>query len=83
MFKKKYRRKIEEGFKNIFKTEIDKNNKNHKHLGFDDLAIIVKEPIVKHQIIQLAKLCEEVPFNLTLKPSKNGILIEFWKAINI
>lgn len=68
---KKYRKRIEEGFKEIFKTETQKGS-------FDGLITIVNEPLVKHQIIQLAKLCEDMPVNVTLKNTPNGVYIEFW-----
>lgn len=79
MLKKKYHGKIEEGFKEIFKTETQKGNQNNQYGGLDGLITIVKEPLVKHQIIQLAKLCEEVPVSVTLKSCGNGISIEFWQ----
>ncbi len=68
---KKYHKKIEEGFKYIFKTET-------KTGGFNGLSTIVEEPIVKHQIIQLAKLCREVPASVSLKKTSLGVVIEFW-----
>ncbi len=68
---KKYQKRIEEGFKDIFKTETKKGS-------FDGLITIVKEPIVKHQIIQLAKLCQEIPASVTLKNTADGVFIEFW-----
>ena len=68
---KKYHKSIEAGFKDIFKTETQKGT-------FDGLITIVKEPLVKHQIIQLAKLCEEIPASVTLKNTSHGIFIEFW-----
>ena len=72
---KKYHKKIEEGFKDIFKTEIQKGN---QYDSLDGLSTIIKEPLVRHQIIQLAKLCEEIPASVALKRSTNGIHIEFW-----
>ncbi|NMH87322.1 hypothetical protein [Flavivirga algicola] len=68
---KKYQKRIEEVFKDIFKTEIQKGT-------FNSLTTVVKEPLVKHQIIQLAKLCEEIPANVNLKNTTNGVFIEFW-----
>lgn len=68
---KKYHKRIETGFKDIFKTETQKGT-------FDGLITIVKEPLVKHQIIQLAKLCEEIPVSVTLKNTSHGVFIEFW-----
>lgn len=73
--KKRHSKKIEEGFKYIFKTETKKANQN---LNYDGLVTIVKEPLVRHQIIELAKLCEDVPSRVTLKTTGNGISIEFW-----
>lgn len=75
---KKYHKKIEEGFKDIFKTETQKGSQNNQYGGLDGLITVVKEPLVKHQIIQLAKLCEEIPASLSLKRFDNGIAIEFW-----
>ena len=77
--KKKYHKKIEEGFKHIFKTEIQKETPALL-LGFENgLVTQVNEPLVKHQIIQLAKLCQEVPSNVSLKAQgNNNIAIEFW-----
>tara|TARA_R110000868_G_scaffold56488_13_gene174877 strand:+ start:9684 stop:9959 length:276 start_codon:yes stop_codon:yes gene_type:complete len=71
--------KIEEGFKDIFKTEVQKGGQNNQYGGVDGLMTIVKEPLVKHQIIKLAKLCEEVSANVTLKSLNGGIFIEFWQ----
>jgi hypothetical protein len=71
MVKKKYQKRIEERFKDIFNTE-------NQYSGLNGVIIIIKEPIVKHQIIQLAKLCEEIPNNMTLKSSGGGVYIEFW-----
>lgn len=78
MIRKKHKKKIEEGFKDIFKTEILIHNKNDQYSGLNGLITIVKEPIVKNQIIQLAKLCEELPVSMTLKSSGEGVFIEFW-----
>ncbi|MDD7886348.1 hypothetical protein [Flavivirga sp. 57AJ16] len=68
---KKYHKRIKEGLKDIFKTETQKGN-------FDGLTTIVNEPLVKHQIILLAKLCEEIPVSVTLKNTSHGVFIEFW-----
>ncbi len=73
--KKKHSKKIEEGFKYIFKTETKKANQN---LRYNGLVTIVKEPLVRHQIIELAKLCEDVPSRVTLRTIGNAISIEFW-----
>lgn len=72
--KKKYHKKIEEEFKDIFKTKIEKGNENFPYGG---LRTIIKEPLVNHQIIQLARLCEEIPISVTLKTTSIGISIEF------
>ncbi|MEP1487601.1 MAG: hypothetical protein ABJK28_04170 [Algibacter sp.] len=76
MVKKKYQKKIEERFKDIFNTE--NQNKENQYSGLNGIITVVKEPIVKHQIIQLAKLCEEVPNNMALKSSGGAVHIEFW-----
>tara|TARA_R110002049_G_scaffold143633_1_gene305820 strand:+ start:16194 stop:16430 length:237 start_codon:yes stop_codon:yes gene_type:complete len=77
--KKKYYKKIEEGFKDIFKTDIQKTTSEHfLNNSQDSLITIVREPLVKHQIIQLAKLCEDVPLNLAVTSSSNVLFIEFW-----
>ncbi len=73
--KKKHYRKIEEKLKNIFNTEIQKGNQDFQ---YDSVITIINEPLVRHQIIQLAKLCEEIPVNVTLKSISNGVFIEFW-----
>lgn len=75
MVKEKYRKKIEEGFKHIFNTETQMGNPITSSNG---LTTLVTEPLVKHQIIQLAKLCEDLPVSLTLKSTSNGVSIEFW-----
>lgn len=80
MIKKKHQKRIEEGFKDIFKTETQKSSQNDLHTSSGSLATIIKEPLVKHQIIQLAKLCEEIPISVTLKSNGNGVFIEFWQA---
>ncbi|WP_034041547.1 hypothetical protein [Wocania ichthyoenteri] len=76
--KKKYRIKVEEGFKDIFNTETKYGSEYNHHSNSDSLITVVNEPLVKHQIIQLAKLCEEIPNNITLKHTGKGIYIEFW-----
>ncbi len=73
--KEKHRKKIEEGFKTIFNTETFNGDQITSSCG---LITIVKEPVVKHQIIQLAKLCEDLPNRLTLKSTTHGVYIEFW-----
>tara|TARA_R110002073_G_scaffold329770_1_gene512779 strand:+ start:290 stop:529 length:240 start_codon:yes stop_codon:yes gene_type:complete len=75
---KKYHKIIEEGFKDIFKTDTQKGSQNYKVEGLDGLITIIKEPLVKHQIVQLAKLCEKVPVSVALKRCEGGISIEFW-----
>ncbi len=76
--KKRYRRKIEEGFKDIFNTGTKNENEYNLFSNSDSLITIVNEPLVKQQILQLAKLCKETPHNVTLKHTGKGIYIEFW-----
>ena len=77
--KKQYYTKIEEGFKDIFKTDIQKTtSKSLLNNSQGSLTTVIREPLVKHQIIQLAKLCEEVPLNLSVTPSNSSLFVEFW-----
>lgn len=76
--KNRCHKKIEEELKNIFNTEIKKGNEVNHHNNSDSIIAIVEDSLVKHQIIQLAKLCQETPHSVTLKRSPKGIFIEFW-----
>ena len=73
--KEKHQKKIEEGFKSIFNTETFNGDQRSSSCG---LITIVNEPLVKHQVIQLARLCEDLPNSLTLKSTSYGLHIEFW-----
>jgi hypothetical protein len=79
---KKYHKKIKEGFKDIFKTEVHNGGQSSPYGSLNDLSITITNPLVKHQIILLAKLCEEIPVSVFLKSSGNKIYIEFWENTN-
>ncbi|WP_242204948.1 hypothetical protein [Aestuariivivens insulae] len=76
---KDYHKKIEDGFNTIFHTRTLRGIETQKYGGFNGYMTIVKEPLVRQQIIQLAILCQEIPANITLKGYRNGVLIEFWE----
>tara|TARA_R110002050_G_scaffold300769_1_gene472446 strand:+ start:82970 stop:83209 length:240 start_codon:yes stop_codon:yes gene_type:complete len=76
--KKKYYKKIVEGYKNIFNTHIEEGSEDYLKGNLSGFTTTVREPLVRHQIIQLAKLCEEVPMSVTLRSSGNSLYIEFW-----
>lgn len=76
--KKKYYKKIEEGFKDIFNTVLEKSSEDYLKGTQNGFITTVREPLVRYQIIQLAKLCEEIPLNVTVKSYGNAISIEFW-----
>ncbi|TYA74840.1 hypothetical protein [Seonamhaeicola marinus] len=68
--KNKHRNKIEKNIASIFK--------NDSNAEINDLTISTNEPLVKQQIILLAKLCESTPLNTSLISSGGKIVIEFW-----
>ncbi len=74
---KKHHTKIENGFKTIFNTAIESKS-DYLGSGYNDLTTSIEAPLVKQQIIQLAKLCQDVPLNTILKASGGKIIIEFW-----
>ena len=74
-----YQKKIEDGFRDIFQTQTLRGNQTFEYGGFNGFMTIVKEPLVKQQIIQLAKLCQEIPANITIKCMDCGLFIEFWE----
>ncbi|GGD29109.1 hypothetical protein [Hyunsoonleella pacifica] len=76
--KKHHYNKIEKSFEEIFKTEVTSEHQSALFSHFDSIKTVVREPIVKQQIIQLAKLCQEVPNNLTIRSTLDGVYIEFW-----
>ena len=76
--KYKYHKKIEESVHSIFKTKVLKGIVSNQYIGIDGIGTIVDEPLVKQQIIQLAKLCEETSVRLSLKAVGNKVVIEFW-----
>ena len=69
--KKDYRIEIEKAFKSIFDIE-DSN------IEINGLFITINEPLVKQQIILLARLCKNIPLNTSLKASGGKTIIEFW-----
>lgn len=73
-----YHKIIEDGFKHIFQTHTLRGSQTQEFGGFNGAMTIVREPLVKQQIIQLAKLCQEVPANVILKSYRNKVFIEFW-----
>lgn len=76
--KKKYHKRIKNSFQDIFNTDIEELHQDCLSSHINGLTTIIKEPLVRYQIIQLAKLCEEVPLNVTLKSTNNMLSIEFW-----
>ena len=75
---KKYQNKIIKHFNDSFKTETHVGSQNYRYGSLGGLMTIIDEPLVKQQIIELAKLCEDVSLNTTLKASGGKIIIEFW-----
>mgnify|MGYP000663418277 CR=1 FL=1 len=76
--KHKKHKKIEESVHSIFKTKVLKGIESNHYIGIDGVGTIVDEPLVRQQIIQLAKLCEETSVRLSLKAVGNKVVIEFW-----
>lgn len=69
--KKDYHAEIENIFKSIFGIE-------ETNIEINGLIVTIKEPLVKQQIIQLAKFCKNIPLNTSLKASGGKTIIEFW-----
>ncbi|WP_299555723.1 hypothetical protein [Seonamhaeicola sp.] len=76
--KKREHQKIENRFKEIFNTTVEGPTEDCLTNHINGVYTVVKEPLVRQQIIQLARLCEEVPLNTTLKASGGNIVVEFW-----
>ncbi len=76
--KYKYHKRIEEGVYDIFKTKVLKGMDNNHYSGIDGVVTIIDEPLVRQQIIQLAKLCEDISVKVVLKAIGNKTIIEFW-----
>jgi flagellar biosynthesis regulator FlbT len=77
-YKKKHYKKIKEECKAIFNTDVSKTSSDSFRPNLGGAITVVKDPLVKQQIIQLAQLCEDIPENVALKAVHNKITIEFW-----
>lgn len=77
---KKYHDKIKTLFKDLFETETYIGIQNHQYGGFDGLMAVIDEPLVKQQVIELAKFSKDISLNTTLKAFGGKIIIEFWQA---
>jgi hypothetical protein len=68
---KDYQIEIKNAIKGIF--DIDEPN-----VEINGLMITIREPLVKQQIILLAKLCQKIPLSTSLRASRGKTIIEFW-----
>ena len=79
MRRKKYTNEIKEGVYSIFKTKVITESNQNYYSSNDGLIAIVDEPLVRQQLLELSKLCENVPSKVALKAIGNKVQIEFWQ----
>lgn len=78
IFKKRYHERLKDGVYSIFKTEVVDGDEESQFIGNNGLITVVDEPLVKQQLIELVKLCENDAVKVTLKAVGNKVHIEFW-----